>query len=59
MLEDVFAAEAKPEACLGTLEKTSVLKRLIRMIPEDLLTTEAKPEALLGIDINLRCEVGS
>ncbi len=49
-LEGDFTAEAKPEACLGTLEKTSILKRLI---PEDLLKTEAKPEALLGININL------
>jgi hypothetical protein len=43
-LEDVFTAEAKPEACLGSLEKTSML---IRLIPEDLLTTEAKAEACL------------
>ena len=55
-LEDVLTAEAKPEACLGTLEKTSMLNRLI---PEDLLTTEAKSEALLGIDIKRRSEVGS
>ncbi len=49
-LEDVFTAEAKPEALLGTLEKISILKRLIQ---EDLLKTKAKPEALLGININL------
>jgi hypothetical protein len=56
VLEDVFTADAKPEALLGTLEKTSIFKRLI---PEDLLKTEAIPEALLGIDINLRSEVSS